>query len=73
MMKDFYISFSRVIIVQDFEIVTFYVLSEYNIQVLTIEVTGRKPWCIRVQITAVTSTIYFMQVLCVLYSKTHKR
>ena len=46
---------------------------EYNIQVLTIEMTGRKPSCIRVQITAVTSTIYFMLVLCVLYSKTLKR
>ena len=46
---------------------------EYNIQVLTIEMTGRKPWCIRVQITAVTSTFYFMLVLCVLCSKTLKR
>ena len=46
---------------------------EYNIQVLTIEMTGRKPLCIRVQITAVTSTFYFMPVLCVLYSKTLKR
>ena len=46
---------------------------EYNIQVLTIETTGRKPSCIRVQITAVTSTFYFMLVLCVLYSKTLKR
>ena len=31
---------------------------EYNIEVLIIEMTGRKPWCIRVQITAVTSTFY---------------
>ena len=46
---------------------------EYNIQVLTIEMTGRKPLCIRVQITAVTSAFYFMPVLCVLYSKTLKR
>ena len=46
---------------------------EYNIQVLTIEMTGRKPSCIRVQITAVTSKSYFMVVLCVLYSKTLKR
>ena len=45
----------------------------YNIQVLTIEMTGRKPLCIRVQITAVTSAFYFMPVLCVLYSKTLKR
>ena len=46
---------------------------EYNIQVLTIETIGRKPSCIRVQMTAVTSTFYFMLVLCVLYSKTLKR
>ena len=46
---------------------------EYNIQVLTIEMTGRKPLCIRVHITAVTSAFYFMPVLCVLYSKTLKR
>ena len=46
---------------------------EYNIQVLTIEMTGRKPLYIRVQITAVTSAFYFMPVLCVLYSKTLKR
>ena len=46
---------------------------EYNIQVLTIEMTGRKPLCIRVQITAVTSAFYLMPVLCVLYSKTLKR
>ena len=46
---------------------------EYNIQVLTIEMTGRKPLCIRVQITAVTSAFYFMPVLCVLYSKILKR
>ena len=46
---------------------------EYNIQVLTIEMTGRKPLCIRVQITAVTLAFYFMPVLCVLYSKTLKR
>ena len=46
---------------------------EYNIQVLIIEMTGRKPLCIRVQITAVTSAFYFMPVLCVLYSKTLKR
>ena len=46
---------------------------EYNIQVLTTEMTGRKPLCIRVQITAVTSAFYFMPVLCVLYSKTLKR
>ena len=46
---------------------------EYNIQVLTIEMTGRKPLCIRVQITAVTSAFYFMPVLCVLHSKTLKR
>ena len=46
---------------------------EYNIQVLTIEMTGRKLLCIRVQITAVTSAFYFMPVLCVLYSKTLKR
>ena len=38
---------------------------EYNTQVLTI---GRKPWCIRVQITAVTSTFYFMIiVVCVIF------
>ena len=43
---------------------------EYNTQVLAIEMTGRKPWCIRVQMTAVTSIFYFMLVLCVLYSKT---
>ena len=48
-------------------------LLEYNIQVLTIEMTGRKPLCIRVQITAMTSAFYFMPVLCVLYSKTLKR
>ena len=29
--KDFFISFSRVIIVQDFETVTFYVLFEYKL------------------------------------------
>ena len=46
---------------------------EYNVQVLTIEMTGRKPLCIRVQITAMTSAFYFMPVLCVLYSKTLKR
>ena len=50
-----------------------YFVLEYNIQVLTIEMTGRKPLCIRVQITAVTSSFYFMPVLCVLYSKTLKR
>ena len=50
-----------------------YLPLEYNIQVLTIETTVRKPWCIRVQITAVTSAFYFMPVLCVLYSKTLKR
>ena len=50
-----------------------YDVLEYNIQVLTIEMTGRKPLCIRVQITAVTSAFYFMPVLCVLYSKTLKR
>ena len=50
-----------------------YEVLEYNIQVLTIEMTGRKPLCIRVQITAVTSAFYFMPVLCVLYSKTLKR
>ena len=50
-----------------------YFTLEYNIQVLTIEMTGRKPSCIRVQITAVTSAFYFMPVLCVLYSKTLKR
>ena len=50
-----------------------YFYLEYNIQVLTIEMTGRKPLCIRVQITAVTSAFYFMPVLCVLYSKTLKR
>ena len=50
-----------------------YIVLEYNIQVLTIEMTGRKPLCIRVQITAVTSAFYFMPVLCVLYSKTLKR
>ena len=50
----------------------FYYILEYNIQVLTIEMTGRKPLCIRVQITAVTSAFYFMPVLCVLYSKTLK-
>ena len=52
---------------------SFYSVLEYNIQVLTIEMTGRKPLCIRVQITAVTSAFYFMPVLCVLYSKTLKR
>ena len=52
---------------------TIYFILEYNIQVLTIEMTGRKPLCIRVQITAVTSAFYFMPVLCVLYSKTLKR
>ena len=51
----------------------FYSNLEYNIQVLTIEMTGRKPLCIRVQITAVMSAFYFMPVLCVLYSKTLKR
>ena len=51
---------------------TKYYLLEYNIQVLNIEMTGRKPWRIRVQITAVTSKSYFMVVLCVLYSKTLK-
>ena len=51
----------------------FYLNLEYNIQVLTIEMTGRKPLCIRVQITAVMSAFYFMPVLCVLYSKTLKR
>ena len=50
-----------------------YIYLEYNIQVLTIEMTGRKPLCIRVQITAVTSKSYFMVGLCVLYSKTFKR
>ena len=50
-----------------------YCILEYNIQVLTIEMTGRKPLCIRVQITAVTSAFYFIPVLCVLYSKTLKR
>ena len=51
-----------------------YLKLEYNIQVLTTEMTGRKPLCIRVQITAVTSSaFYFMPVLCVLYSKTLKR
>ena len=53
--------------------VAFYPKLEYNIQVLAIEMTGRKPLCIRVQITAVTSAFYFMPVLCVLYSKTLKR
>ena len=50
-----------------------YLNLEYNIQVLTIEMTGRKPLCIRVQITPVTSAFYFMPILCVLYSKTLKR
>ena len=53
--------------------VAIYIYLEYNIQVLTIEMTGRKPLCIRVQITAVTSPFYFMPVLCVLYSKTLKK
>ena len=52
---------------------SFSFILEYNIQVLTIETTVRKPSCIRVQITAVTSAFYFMPVLCVLYSKTLKR
>ena len=54
-------------------VVIYICILEYNIQVLTIEMTGRKPLCIRVQITAVTSKFYFMPVLCVLYSKTLKR
>ena len=31
-----------------------YIILEYNIQVLTIEMTLRKPWCIRVQISFVS-------------------
>ena len=50
-----------------------YIYLEYNTQVLAIEMTGRKPLCIKVQITAMTSTFYFMLVLCVSYSKTIKR
>ena len=57
----------------DLEMKIRYSLLEYYIQVLTIEMTGRKPLCIRVQITAMTSAFYFMPVLCVLYSKTLKR
>ena len=47
---------------------TIYIHLEYNIQVLTIEMTGGKPLCIRVQITAVTSKFYFMMVVvCVIF------
>ena len=61
--------FSRLTTFYDLGYNFLYAKLEYNIQVLTIEMTGRKSLCIRVQITAVTdvSILFHAGFVCVIF------
>ena len=48
----------------------YYVYLEYNIQVLTIEMTGRKPWCVRARSTEHGSDVnilFHASFVCVIF------